>query len=105
MIDIKDCAMLIDLNDIYGHDDDVTDVTDEAVSELGEFDKLILLLMSGKYSDKNWQFKSKSDLHKINNILVEECMVLVSYNACNQWDVLSAIKVWWYLENLNFRQS
>ena len=45
--------MLIDLNDIYGHDDDVTDVTDEAVSELGEFDKLILLLMSGKYSDKN----------------------------------------------------
>ena len=53
MIDIKDCAMLIDLNDIYGHDDDVTDVTDEAVSELGEFDKLILLLMSGIYSDKN----------------------------------------------------
>ena len=35
--------MLIDLYDIYGHDDDITDVTDEAVSELGEFDKLISL--------------------------------------------------------------
>ena len=38
--------MLIDLHVIYGHDDDVTDVTDEVVSELGEFDKLILLLIS-----------------------------------------------------------
>ena len=38
--------MLIDLHDIYGHDDDVTDVTDEAVSQLGEFDKWILLLIS-----------------------------------------------------------